>query len=93
MARQHTRIHTKSGYNTTVARDANGHVMVTLYKTCIARIDDKAGIIKLNTGGFNTPTTFRRMNAALIEYGFPQRVGKADFKGSSCLTLHKEHNS
>jgi hypothetical protein len=64
--------------------------MVVLYNTCIARIDDRAGIIKLNTGGFSTPTTMRRMNAALIEYGFPQRVCKSDFKDTRNITLHKE---
>lgn len=89
------RILPKSGgirpYNTTVAEES-GVTRVTLYQTVVATYDRPAGIVTLNTGGYDTPTTFRRMNEALHFWGlvgdgkpFPYRVGKSDFKSSNTL--------
>lgn len=77
---------TKSGNigsgHTTIAH-ADGLTTCTLYGTIIAVHDHKSQTVKLNTGGYNTPTTFRRMNQCLYVWGFignaRRFVGKADF--------------
>lgn len=75
-------------YHTTLRREGEMEI-VRLYATDIVTVtfrDDKPVICKLNTGGFNTATTFRRMNEALAHFDllgpgrmFPQRVGRSDF--------------
>jgi hypothetical protein len=55
---------------------------VTLYATTIAIRDNEKGTITLRTGGYNTPTTIRRMNECLNQWVGPWkcRVNKATFK-------------
>lgn len=56
-----------------------------LYNTKIVeRVD---GGILLNTGGWNTPTTFRRMNQVLKLWGYCDRVSLGDFKERNELWL------
>jgi hypothetical protein len=45
--------------------------------------------VTLNTGGWNTPTTHRRMNEVLhfSNLGLSRRVGKSDFDKSDTYTF------
>ena len=63
---KHT-IPTGNKFHTHVTRiGAQDHV--TLYATTIAIRDNEKGTITLRTGGYNTPTTIRRMNECLNEW-------------------------
>ncbi len=74
--------------NTTVVTEG-GVTRVTLYATTIFTWDRKAGIVKLNTGGYNTPTTFRRMNEVLHHFGMTGHlVAKADFRTSNVIEFN-----
>ena len=76
--------------NTTIETDALGRVNVTLHKTCIATLSADGQHVYLHTGGYDTPTTFRRMNECLHHWGFPNRVGVADFRNADTLQLTKK---
>ncbi len=86
-------------YHTSL-RTEGDNVIVRLYDTDIVRITmykGKPAVCTLNTGGFNTPTTFRRMNEALAHFDligpgrmFEHRVGKSDFRGVYHLTRTSE---
>ena len=52
--------------NTTVRSPKQGDISVVLYNTEVVKVQD--GTAYLNTGGFNTPTTIRRMNQASNQY-------------------------
>ncbi len=74
--------------NTTVVTEG-GVTRVTLYATTIFTWDRKAGIVKLNTGGYNTPTTLRRMNEVLHHFGMAgHHVVKADFKNGNVIEFN-----
>jgi|WetSurMetagenome_2_1015567.scaffolds.fasta_scaffold206510_3 hypothetical protein len=48
--------------------DDNGHFMVQYHATVV--YDETVEGVTLNNGGWNTPTTARRMNQALVERGY-----------------------
>lgn len=73
--------------NTTITTDEEGRTICTLHQTQIAVLDKNRGQVNLNTGGYSTPTTFRRMNECLNAWGFTERVRKADFCDATRLTL------
>jgi hypothetical protein len=60
----------------------NPRTECTLHSTVIATHYHKTHTVRLYTGGWNTPTTIRRMNECLAHWGFSTRVCKADFIGS-----------
>lgn len=75
-------------YNTTVTiRD--GKTVCTLYQTDIAVYDPATNSVTLDTGGYDTPTTIRRMNECLASWGFRQRVCKADFAKADKFNVAK----
>ena len=80
-------------YNTTVIIDDDGNTVCTLYQTKIALYNPKLDTVFLNTGGFDTPTTIRRMNECLNAWGFKQRVNKASFAKSDTVTLARTTTS
>jgi hypothetical protein len=69
--------------NTTVIVNEHGQTVCTLHRTRIATFDPRTDSAVLNTGGYNTPTTIRRMNECLTAWGFSRRVCKADFAASN----------
>ncbi len=74
--------------NTTVVTDPEtGHVTVTLHSTKIAVFKPADRSCDLNTGGYCTPTTIRRMNECLATWGFRHRITMSDFKTSNTLTI------
>jgi len=73
--------------NNTTIHDIDGIVVVTLHNTRIFTYNRKTCTAVLNTGGWNTPTTIRRMNECLHEYGFHNRVCKADFTDRTSLAI------
>lgn len=65
-----------------------GHVFrVTLHNTVI--FQDYGKHCEVSTGGYNTPTTIRRINECLHHRGYPTRVSKSNFKDTNSLTLFK----
>lgn len=56
---------------------------VFLYKTCIVTVDEGKRTVKLRTGGWATPTTFRRMNEALEEFGIACHVSSKGISNNS----------
>lgn len=73
--------------NTTITVDEDGRTVCTLHQTQIAVLSANHKSVNLYTGGFKTPTTFRRMNECLHAWGFSERVAKKDFCGRDRLTL------
>lgn len=65
-------------------------ILIKLHSTIIAKYDKKSGVMFLNTGGWNTPTTMRRMNQVLKEYGFSQRVCKSDFTQTNLMVIENK---
>lgn len=75
--------------NNTRIADHGQFVLVTLYQTVIAEYNRNNSCVLLSTGGFDTPTTIRRMNECLYHWGFTQRVSKADFRHDNTKTIYK----
>ena len=76
--------------NTTLSDTVeNGERIVrcTLHKTVIATHNQTCGTVHLHTGGWNTPTTTRRMNECLNAWGFWQRVSKSSFAHTDTLMI------
>lgn len=73
-------------HNTTIVDNAD-KVVVTLYNTVIFEWDRKNTHCHVSTGGYNTPTTIRRINECLKFYDFAQRVCKADFKNRNSFVI------
>lgn len=71
--------------NTKVWED-NGHFMVQLYDTVVYDEDRTNGKLTLNTGGWSTHTTARRINQAFAYRGVSNRVGIR--KGVMVLYCH-----
>lgn len=57
-----------SSYRTTVA-NSETHLIVTYAETAIVIWSKKANTIKLDTGGWKTVTTKRKMNQTANQYG------------------------
>jgi hypothetical protein len=78
--------------NNTAIREEGGKLIVRLYRTDIVTVDRAAGLVTFNTGGYDTPTTIRRMNEVahhsnlLDGHKVPIRVAKADFRTSNTIT-------
>lgn len=70
------------GKATTLCRDGNGTIRCTLYGTVVFTLS-ASGKYCLSTGGYNTPTTHRRMNDCLQHLGQPYPVRK-DCDGHQC---------
>ncbi len=63
---------------TTVAVDEDGITRVTYHNTVVVAFDHTA--IVLDTGGWQTPTTKRRMNDTALHYGLDYAVYQRNFK-------------
>lgn len=82
------------GKATTLARDASGVIRCTLYGTVVFTLTPE-GVCTVSTGGYNTPTTHRRMNDCMqhmgqaypTRNGHPTRFGTADFRTVDSLTF------
>ena len=68
-----------SSHKTTVSADATAHVIVTYVNTQIVRVN-KDDTITLNTGGYETVTTKRKMNQASAQFGLGYSVSQRDFQ-------------
>ncbi len=78
----------RTSQNTKVS-EAGRYVWVRLHQTVIFSYDKVTDTFTLDTGGWNTPTTIRRMNEALREFapaGAPT-VCKRDFAEHQTMTL------
>ena len=79
--------------STKVFADTEGFINVRYHNTVIVRFNDNE--IKLNTGGWNTFTTKRRMNQVSQEFDLGYYVSQKDFewhvshKGKA-INFHKE---
>ena len=65
-------MHKLSNYATTVSRGADGVTRVTYHNTVIVAFGDTHVI--LDTGGFDTVTTRRKMQQAAHQFSLPYRV-------------------
>jgi len=87
-----------SGVATTIAEDGRWTV-ITYHKTPVVKFTEK--IIKLNTGGYKSQTTKRRMNQASNQFGLGFEIiqrkgdwlvkvdaGEIDFDDDE-MTLHR----
>ena len=74
--------------NNTVVRDPSpGITECILHRTTIASWNRVDGTVTLDTGGYDTPTTIRRMNECLHHWGFNARVCKADFRNANVVRI------
>lgn len=69
-----------SDYATTAARDAEGGLIVTFHSTVVVKADRDRERIELNTGGWDTVTTRRKMTQAANQFGLPYSVFRRDFQ-------------
>lgn len=76
--------------NTTVV-DRNGATVVTLHKTEIVTYDRRKGRVTFNTGGWDTPTTMRRMNEACSQFELPIKLTKKHFEKASKI-IYQEND-
>ena len=68
-----------SNYRTTVSADDTAHVIVTYVSTQIVRVN-RDDTITLNTGGYKTVTTKRKMNQAADQFCLGYSVQQRDHK-------------
>ena len=73
--------------NNTKIEDKGNAFVVTLHSTVIFK--DYGNHCHLHTGGFNTPTTIRRMNECLHHRGYSIRVSKSSFSHTDTLIFWK----
>jgi len=66
-------------YRNTTVTDDGSRVVVRLHHTNIFVLDRSTGGVTLNSGGWRTVTTKRRINECLAEYGIPLRVWQSNF--------------
>ena len=66
-------------YRNTTVTDDGDKVVVRLHRTDIFILDRGIGGVTLNSGGWRTVTTKKRINEALKEYGIPLRVWQSNF--------------
>lgn len=57
--------------NTTLIREPDGTIRCTLHGTAIFNLHPD-GTVYLETGGYKTPTTFRRMSECLFHFRIPR---------------------
>lgn len=76
--------------NNTEIKETDEFIEVRLHGHLIVIYNELSESIKLNTCGWNTPTTIRRMNECLKELGFWQRVRKSSFAHTSELTMERK---
>jgi len=74
----HTHIPLQRKTATSVFSADNGAVSVRYHNTVVARLNGD-GTVTLNTGGWQTVTTKRRMNQALAMWGSDLQVFQRDF--------------
>ena len=65
-----SRYNTVGNHKTTVATDGARNLCVTYHKTVVWKLSADRRTITLNTGGWKTNTTKRRMNQAFNQFGF-----------------------
>jgi hypothetical protein len=66
-------------YRNTTVTDDGKYVVVRLHHTNIFGLDRGTGGVTLNSGGWRTVTTKKRINECLEEYGIPLRVYQRKF--------------
>lgn len=64
---------------TAFGKDANGTECVIYHNTVVASID-RDGVVTLNTGGYNTVTTKRRMNQFFAHHGLRYTVYQSNYQ-------------
>ena len=67
-----------SSYRTSIESDYDHPLIVRYHKTAIVKRDN-AGVITLNSGGWRTVTTKRKMNQASHQFGLGYGVFQKDF--------------
>ena len=65
-------------HKTTIKKD-NYFVYVKYHNTVIFTLNKAKNIVKLNTDGWNTPTTKRRINQCFDQYGIDAHLYQKDF--------------
>mgnify|MGYP005833806839 CR=1 FL=1 len=78
MLKRRTKVSVKRKPNTHVIHDDCG-ISFALHNTTIVRRDSINNNIVLNSGGWRTPTTKRRMNQIFDEYLIPLHVYQQDY--------------
>ena len=68
----------KTSIATEVLQDAEKRLLVTYHNTIVVKVINDRFVI-LNTGGWYTTTTKRRMNQASIQYSLGYSVYQCDF--------------
>lgn len=66
------------GKSNTSAVCTNGLISVVYHNTLVVEADKNRGIIKLDTGGWKTPSTKARMNQASNQFGLGYQVYQKD---------------
>ncbi len=66
--------------NNTNAWDEPESAGCRLHSTCVLYIDKAKGTVRLNSGGWETVTTKRRINEAFEAFGLPFRVWAKDYE-------------
>jgi len=64
-----------SNYKTTITSDAAATIIVTYCNTQIVRVNND-GTVTLNTGGYETVTTKKKMNQAAKQFGLGYSVSQ-----------------
>ena len=75
--------------NNTTIKETDEFIEVRLHGHLIVIYNKLYKEITLDTCGWNTPTTMRRMNECLKEFGFWQRVSKSSFAHTNELTMER----
>ena len=68
----------KTSISTDVLQDAEKRLLVTYHNTIVVKVINDRYVI-LNTGGYYTDTTKRRMNQASLQYSLGYNVYQCDF--------------
>ena len=67
-----------SSYKTTIANDGEGNTIITYQSTVIVKFNRDT--VTLNSGGWDTVTTKRKMNQASHQFNLGYSVNQRDFK-------------
>ena len=67
-----------SSYKTTIAGDGEGNTLITYQSTVIVKFS--CDTVTLNSGGWDTVTTKRKMNQASRQFNLGYSVYQRDFK-------------
>ena len=68
------------GRHATSTHSQHGVIYVTYHQTNVVAWDKDASTVTLNTGGWYTPTTKKRMNQASQQFGLGFHVFQKDFQ-------------